>query len=76
MDAAVGPDGRCAELWVDEAYPFVETYTGDTLAPDRACRGLGTGPMTCAPNAFASGDGLIRLGPGESVTTRWAVRLS
>ena len=71
-----GPDGACVELWVDENYPFVETYTGDTLAPDRARRGLGTEPMTCAPNAFASGDGLIRLGPGESVTTRWGVRLS
>jgi aldose 1-epimerase len=71
-----GADGACAELWVDESYRFVETYTGDTLAPDRARRGLGTEPMTCAPNAFASGDGLIRLGPGESVTTRWGTRLS
>ena len=26
------PDGRCAELWVDEHYPIVELYTGDTLA--------------------------------------------
>jgi aldose 1-epimerase len=71
-----GADGACAELWVDETYLFVETYTGDTLAPDRARRGLGTEPMTCAPNAFASGDGLIRLAPGEELTTTWGVRLS
>ncbi len=32
--------------------------------------------MTCPPNAFASGDGLCRLQPGESVTTTWGVRLS
>ena len=32
--------------------------------------------MTCPPNAFATGDGLIRLGPGESVTTRWGAPLS
>jgi aldose 1-epimerase len=70
------PDGACAELWVDEAYPFVETYTGDTLAPDRARHGLGTEPMTCPPNAFATGEGLIRLRPGESATTSWGVRLS
>jgi aldose 1-epimerase len=70
-----GPDGGCAELWVDDPYDFVETYTGDTLAPDRARRGLGTEPMTCPPNAFASGDHVIRLEPGESVTTNWGARL-
>lgn len=71
-----GPDGACAELWVDENYRFVETYTGDTLAPGRARHGLGTEPMTCPPNGFVSGDGLIRLRPGESATTRWGARLS
>jgi aldose 1-epimerase len=71
-----GPDGACAELWVDERHAFVETYTGDTLSPARARRGLGTEPMTCAPNAFASGDGLLRLEPGEAVTTTWGARLS
>jgi len=71
-----GPDGCCAELWMDESYPFVELYTGDTLSPRRARRGLGTEPMTCAPNAFASGDGLVRLEPGESLTTTWGASLS
>jgi aldose 1-epimerase len=71
-----GPDGACAELWVDENYRFVETYTGDTLAPARARRGLGTEPMTCPPNAFATGEGVIRLEPGASLTTTWGVRLS
>jgi aldose 1-epimerase len=71
-----GPDGACAELWVDESYRFVETYTGDTLAPARARHGLGTEPMTCPPNAFASGDSVIRLGPGESLTTTWGATLS
>jgi aldose 1-epimerase len=31
--------------------------------------------MTCPPNAFQSGQGVRRLGPGEAVTTRWGVRL-
>lgn len=69
-------DGSCAELWVDETYPFVELYTGDTLSPARARRGLGTEPMTCAPNAFQSGEGLVRLEPGDSFTATWGVRLS
>ncbi len=70
------PDGSSAELWVDESYPFVELYTGDTLSPGRARRGLGTEPMTCAPNAFQSGEGLARLDPGDSFTATWGVRLS
>lgn len=72
----LGPDGACAELWVDESYPLIELYTGDTLAPGRARRGLGTEPMTCPPNAFASGEGLARLEPGASYTTIWGARLS
>ena len=39
--------------------------------------GLGVEPMTCAPNAFRSGDGLIyHLDPGESTTATWGLRAS
>jgi len=69
------PDGSCVELWVDECHPFIELYTADTLAPARRRGGLAVEPMTCAPNGFQSGEGLVRLGPGESLTTRWGVRL-
>jgi len=71
-----GPDGGCVGLWVDKSYQFVETYTGDTLIPTRARRGLGTEPMTCAPNAFATGEALICLAPGESATATWGIGLS
>ena len=70
-----GPDGRTAQLWVDETYPAVEIYTGDTLAPDRRRRGLGAEPMTCPPNGLQSGDGVIAMEPGESTTSTWGVRL-
>lgn len=70
------PDSRRAELWVDEHYPIVEIYTGDTLSPERRRRGIGAEPMTCAPNAFQTGAGVIRLEPGESLTTRWGARLA
>jgi aldose 1-epimerase len=72
----LGPDGAVAELWVDDSYPFVELYTGDTLSPARARRGLGAEPMTCPPNAFASGEDVIVLQPGDSRTTHWGARLS
>lgn len=70
------PDGRTAELWVDQGYPVIEIYTGDTLAPGRRRRGLGTEPMTCPPNALQSGERVTRLEPGQSVTTTWGARLT
>jgi aldose 1-epimerase len=68
-------DGSCVELWADEHYQFLELYTGDTLAPPRRRRGLAVEPMTCAPNAFQSGEGLMRLEPGQSHSARWGVKL-
>ncbi len=69
------PDGTSVELWVDEHYPFLEAYSGDTLAPARRRRALAVEPMSCAPDAFRSGDGLLRLAPGESTSMSWGVRL-
>jgi len=70
-----GPDGATASIWVDETYPFVELYTGHTLEPDRARQGLGTEPMSCAPDAFNNGEGLIRLSPGEATESAWGACL-
>jgi aldose 1-epimerase len=69
------PDGSRVELWVDEAYPFIEIFTADTLAPVRARRGLAVEPMTCPPNGFRTGEGLVRLEPGESLRACWGVGL-
>jgi aldose 1-epimerase len=30
-------------------------------------------PMTCPPNAFRTGESLIRLGPGESTASSWGI---
>lgn len=69
------PDGSRVELWVDEAYPFIEIFTADTIAPSRARRGMAVEPMTCAPNAFQSGEGLVRLEPGRSLRACWGIGL-
>lgn len=62
------------ELWVDDAYPYLEIFTGDSLPqPDRRRTGLGVEPMTCAPDAFNSGEGLITLHPGQSHTAMWGI---
>lgn len=70
-----GADGRTVAAWVDQAYPYLEVYTADTLAPDRRRRGLGCEPMTAPPNALQSGDDVIRLQPGARVTSTWGVHL-
>lgn len=74
--ALTTPDGERIELWMDERYQFVELYSGDTLARERRRRGLAVEPMTCAPNAFQAGDGLARLEPEATLTSRWGVRLA
>jgi aldose 1-epimerase len=71
-----GTDGRTVHLWVDTSYPIVEVYTGDTLSPGRRRRGLGTEPMTCPPNAFHTGEDLIRLDPGAVTSSHWGVSLA
>ena len=49
-------------------------YTGDTLAvAERRRRGLAVEPMSCAPNAFASGEGLVRLEPAQTHTAEWGI---
>jgi aldose 1-epimerase len=69
------PDGCTATTWVDQAYPIIELYTGDTLEPARRRRGLGTEPMTLPPNGFQTNTGVIRLEPGQSHTSQWGARL-
>jgi aldose 1-epimerase len=66
--------GSSVRLWMDETYQFLMLFTGDSLSnSERRRRGLGVEPMTCAPNALQSGDGLQVLEPGESFTSTWGI---
>ena len=64
--------GRRVSLWVDESYPYLMLFTGDRL-PDVRRRSLAVEPMTCPPNAFRTGNALIRLEPGSSFTSTWGI---
>jgi len=64
--------GAGLTLWVDESYRYLMLYTGDSH-PDVARRGLAVEPMTCPPNAFRTGESVIRLEPGESVASSWGL---
>jgi aldose 1-epimerase len=68
-----GPSGPARTLWMDGLFGYVMVFTGDTLAPDRRRRAVAVEPMTCAPDAFNSGEGLIVLPPGETVAGRWGI---
>ena len=70
-----GADGHTVEVWADANFGFWQVYSGDELPEPLARRSLAVEPMTAAPNAFQTGDGLRRLEPGERVTARWGARL-
>jgi aldose 1-epimerase len=59
-------------LWVDASFPYLMVFTGDPL-PDVARRSIAVEPMTCPPNAFRSGEGVIPLEPGESARGTWGI---
>jgi aldose 1-epimerase len=64
------------EVWADAAFGYVQAYTGDTLEPAvRRRQGVAIEPMTCPPNAFASGIDVIRLEPGASWSGAWGIAL-
>jgi aldose 1-epimerase len=59
-------------IWLDESYGYVQLFTGDPL-PDVARRSLAVEPMTCPPNAFRTGESVVRLEPGAGVTSLWGI---
>ena len=69
-------DTKSISVWADASFPYLQVFTGDTLADDERRRGLAVEPMTCPPDAFNSGDGLITLEPGAWCTTRWGIATS
>jgi len=64
--------GRSTTLWVDEAYGYLMVYTGDTR-PDVSRRSVAVEPMTCPPQAFRTGESVIVLAPGDSMTASWGL---
>ena len=58
-------DGRYLSVWGDDAWKYVQVFAwhGD----------LAVEPMTCPPNAFATGESVIRLEPGDVFDARWGI---
>ena len=70
-----GCAGRSGELVlaVDEAWPWLQIYTGDTLPEGQRRRSLAVEPMTCPPNALADGRDLVVLEPGGDWSGTWTL---
>jgi aldose 1-epimerase len=62
---AAGADEPAVTVWMDEHFRFIHVYTDDA--------GVAVEPMTCAPDAFNSGDGLLALAPGASFAGSWGL---
>jgi aldose 1-epimerase len=60
-----------AAVWADASWPWLQVFTGDL--PDVARRGLAVEPMTCPPQAFRTGEGVLRLEPGERFAGEWGI---
>ncbi|MFD9334409.1 aldose 1-epimerase family protein [Streptomyces sp. NPDC060028] len=65
---AVGTD-----VWLGPGADYVQLYTGDTLPPGERRRAIAVEPMTCPPDAFRSGTGLVALAPGARHTIHWGI---
>lgn len=69
------PDnGSEITLWLDESYRYLQLFTGDSQ-PTVNRRSLAVEPMTCPPNAFRSGEGVLVLEPGATTTAEWGIQV-
>jgi aldose 1-epimerase len=63
-----GPDGRGVEIGWRTTAPWLQVYTLELPGEaDNRCA-VAIEPMTCAPDAFNSGDGLVVLEPGGELS--------
>lgn len=70
------PGGEDVELWVDGTHDYLQVYTDDAPKGDRPARGgITVEPMTCPPNAFVTGEGVIVLRPGQEHRGSWGYRV-
>lgn len=61
------------ELAVDEQWPWLQVFTGDTLKPGQRRRSVAVEPMTCPPNALADHVDLVVLEPGADWAGTWTL---
>jgi aldose 1-epimerase len=67
-------DGEHAvTIWGDATFGWWQVFSSDTLTGDRFRRAVAIEPMTCVPDAFRSGRGLVVLEPGQTWSGTWGI---
>lgn len=66
--------GRAVALWADATYGWLQAFSAENPGHPAHRRGVAVEPMTCPPNAFATGDDVLTLAPGESTTSVHGIR--
>ena len=74
--AGLASGGRRVALWAGEGFGWLQVFTGDLLDEAHRRRALAVEPMTCPPNAFASGTDLLMLPPGGTASRTWGIQVS
>ena len=62
-------DGTGVGMTWDDACPWVQIHTADGTGRT----GLAVEPMTCPPDAFSTGEDVVRLAPGASHAASWRI---
>jgi aldose 1-epimerase len=77
VSSLTAPDGRRVEMWQDESCGFVQVFTTRRF-PKAEGLGLAVAiePMTAAPNALNTGQGLRWVEPDEEWAVTWGIRYS
>jgi aldose 1-epimerase len=73
VELASADQRRRITLWLDDGFRYVQVFTGDTLPQAEARLGVAIEPMTCPANAFATGEALRVLEPGEGWRCEWGI---
>ena len=68
-----GPGARGVRMTWGAWAPWVQVHTADRPEPSADRVGLALEPMSCAPDAFNSGAGLVVLDPGAEHRAWWTI---
>ena len=72
--ARVEAEARAVEVWAGEGFDYLQAYTGDTLEPtSRRRKAIALEPMTCPPDAFATGTDVIAIAPDATWSGAWGI---
>lgn len=71
-----GADDRTVVIRMDESFRAWQVCTGDELPGEQSRRAIAIEPMTCPPNAFASGTDFDVIEPDGEITVQWSITLT